>query len=285
MPDLLFHPSDRALSLIRRIGARRSLPHALILSGGSERIAAAYYAACAFECTAGQKPCLSCSACRKVLNGIHPDVTIVQDTEHAEISAETVRAVRTDAFIRPNEGARKVYLFEDCSLLNEKDQNILLKIVEEGPSYAAFLFCTENTASLLQTIRSRCIELKLPAAVDSAEEESTKAQELCQLIAQGSVSARTAFFTKLENEKPSREQIAAFLEQTRARFADALFSLYGASAEASSPQSTALLTSRLTKSQILGTIELLETYRNHCNYNVGIGPLLGGLTVELEEIL
>ena len=47
----------------------------------------------------------------------------------------------------------------------------------------------------------------------------------------------------------------------------------------------AVLGSRLTKAQILGTIELLETYRNHCEYNVGVGPLLGGLAVELEEIL
>ena len=36
------------------------------------------------------------------------------------------------------------------------------KVVEEGPPYAAFLFCAKNSASVLPTLRSRCVELKLP---------------------------------------------------------------------------------------------------------------------------
>ena len=46
-----------------------------------------------------------------------------------------------------------------------------------------------------------------------------------------------------------------------------------------------LLASRLTKAKILGTIDLLQTYRDHCSYNVGVGPTLGGFAVELEETL
>ena len=32
-------------------------------------------------------------------------------------------------------------------------------------------------------------------------------------------------------------------------------------------------------------IDLLQTYRDHCSYNVGVGPTLGGFAVELEETL
>ena len=253
---------------LRAAASRGALSHALILSGAGDRNAAAHYAAAALECTGTDKPCLACAHCRKVLADIHPDVLTVRDDEHAELSVDVIRGVRTDAFIRPNEGACKVYIFPDCTRLNEKDQNVLLKTVEEGPPYAAFLFCAENASVLLPTIRSRCVEVKLPP-VGIVGEDDERTRELLRLIAEGRAAARAAF------------------EGTRVILADALCTLCGAPpAEPRDEQALrAVLGSRLTKAQILGTIELLETYRNHCEYNVGVGPLLGGLAVELEEIL
>ena len=71
-----------------------------------------------------------CEGCRKVLSGIHPDVITVRDDQHKNISVDVVRQIRSDAYIRPNEGERKVYIFPDCALLTDQDQNVLLKIVE-----------------------------------------------------------------------------------------------------------------------------------------------------------
>ena len=79
-----------------------------------------------------------------MLEDIHPDVVTVQDDGHKELPVELVRQLRQDVYIRPNDGARKVYIFADCGQLNQRDQNVLLKIVEEGPAYAAFLFCAET---------------------------------------------------------------------------------------------------------------------------------------------
>ena len=195
--------------------------------------------------------------------------------------------MRSDAFIRPNEGTCKVYIFPDCTVLNEKDQNVLLKTVEEGPSYAAFVFCAENASVLLPTIRSRCVECKLPPDGVAVGEDDERTRELIRLLAGGSAAARSAFLLRLETAKAAREELAALFEGARVILADALCTLCGA--PPSKPRDAAalhtILTSRLTKPQILGTIELLETYRDHCNYNVGVGPLLGGLAVELEEIL
>ena len=134
------------------------------LPGRGDRLAAARFAAAALECTGQDKPCGVCPACRKVLSDIHPDVTAVRDEAHKNIAVDVVRGIRADAYIQPNEGLRKVYIFPDCALLTEQDQNVLLKIVEEGPPYAAFLFCAENPSQVLQTLRSRCVELKLPPA-------------------------------------------------------------------------------------------------------------------------
>ena len=283
--DLTVFAQTNTAQRLREAAARGTLSHALIFSGPGERTAAARYAAAAMECTAGgERPCLACPDCRKVIRGIHPDVVFVRDEEHAEISVDVVRRARADAFIRPNEGARKIYIFEDCSLLTEKDQNVLLKTVEEGPAYAAFFFCTENAAALLQTIRSRCVEVKTAPVQQDEGAGLPQAIELARVIAAGSAARRAAFFVSLEREKIKRDALGALFEQTRLLFSAALLSLYGEAPAENEREIAALISKSLTKSQILGTIDLLRAYRSHCTYNVGTGAALGGFAVELEEL-
>lgn len=283
--DLTVFAQTNTAQRLREAAARGTLSHALIFSGPGERTAAARYAAAAMECTAGgERPCLACPDCRKVIRDIHPDVVFVRDEEHAEISVDVVRRARADAFIRPNEGARKIYIFEDCSLLTEKDQNVLLKTVEEGPAYAAFFFCTENAAALLQTIRSRCVEVKTAPVQQGEGADLPQAVELARVIAAGSAARRAAFFVSLEREKIKRDALGALFEQTRLLFSAALLSLYGEAPAENEREIAALISKSLTKPQILGTIDLLRTYRSHCTYNVGTGAALGGFAVELEEL-
>lgn len=283
--DLTVFAQTNTAQRLREAAARGTLSHALIFSGPGERTAAARYAAAAMECTAGgERPCLACPDCRKVIRDIHPDVVFVRDEEHAEISVDVVRRARADAFIRPNEGARKIYIFEDCSLLTEKDQNVLLKTVEEGPAYAAFFFCTENAAALLQTIRSRCVEVKTAPVQQGEGADLPQAIELARVIAAGNAAGRAAFFVSLEREKIKRDALGALFEQTRLLFSAALLSLYGEAPAENEREIAALISKSLTKSQILGTIDLLRAYRSHCTYNVGTGAALGGFAVELEEL-
>ena len=276
--DLLDFSKTNTAARLRAAAARGALSHALIFSGSGARTDAARYAAAAMECTGAQKPCLSCPACRKVMQDIHPDVSFVRDSEHKELSVDTVRAMRADAFIRPNEGARKIYIFEDCTVLTEKDQNVLLKLVEEGPPYAAFFFCAENPASLLQTIRSRCVEVKLSPVSGGESEIDERALELARRIAKGTRASRAAFCAKLETGKITRDELSSLFEQMR-------LGSYGIAVPEAEREIAGLLASRLTKAKILGTIDLLRDYRDHCSYNVGVGPTLGGFAVELEELL
>ena len=144
----------------------RGLSHAYILSGpaGSGRHTLARLLARAMLCTAprGKRPCGRCAPCRKVEEGIHPDVkTISGPGEGKPVSVDQVRALRSDAYIRPNEGERKVYLLEGADQMNPSAQNAMLKLLEEGPPYAAFLLLAENGAALLPTVRSRCEALEL----------------------------------------------------------------------------------------------------------------------------
>ena len=198
----------------------------------------------------------------------------VQDPDHKNIAVDVVRAIRADAYIRPNEGARKVYVFPDCALLTEQDQNVLLKVVEEGPPYAAFLFCAENAAVVLQTLRSRCVELKLHPAEEGGGEEIQAAEALCRCLAE-----------RLEKKRITREDLAALLERGRALCAAALLLQYGGKPAEDCRETAPILAKNLTKTQIMRTIELLQKYRGECTYNVGTGHVLGALAVELEGIL
>ena len=281
----LFDLQEPAALRIREAATRGTLSHALLLTGSGDRLELARYAAAALECEAdGSRPCGVCRGCRKVEEDIHPDVITVRDDQHKNVAVAVIREMRSDAYIRPNEGRRKVYLFPDCALLTEQDQNVLLKIVEEGPPYAAFLFCAENPSGVLQTLRSRCVELKLRPAADRSDSSET-AEQLCRAIGSRRRGAVMEVAVRLEKKKLEREQVAAMLEQSRALFAAALLSLYGRQPEDLDREIAGFLAKNLTKTQIMSTIEMLEKYHGECAYNVGTGHLLGALAAELEGIL
>ena len=230
------------------------------------------------------RPCGVCPACRKVREDIHPDVITVRDEEHKFIAVDVVREVRKDAYIRPNEGERKVYLFPDCALLTEQDQNVLLKLVEEGPPYAAFLFCAENPAAVLQTLRSRCVELKLQPKAPQGREEDEEGEALCRCLLRRKRGSAAELAVRLEKKKLSRENLSALLERSEALLSQALVLTYGGTAGDGDRALAEELGKRLTKTQLVRTIELMKQYRRECGYNVGPGHVLGALAAELEEL-
>ncbi|MEG0779820.1 MAG: DNA polymerase III subunit delta' [Oscillospiraceae bacterium] len=281
MPEL--HRSEPMDIRLREAATAGTLSHALIFSGVGDRLAAARFAAAALECESdSHRPCGLCEGCRKVAADIHPDVVTVHDSDHKTLPVETVRAVRADAYIRPNEGNRKIYLFDDCTQLDEKGQDILLKIVEEGPPYAAFLFCAENSAALRPTLRSRCVEYRLRPADETAE-DSPLAEELCACLAAKKLPELVAFLTARENSKLTREELGALLACTRERVAAAL--QVQCAVRQPETATVAALAEKLTKTQLIRTLAVLETYGTECEWNVGVGHVLGALAVEWEGIL
>ena len=268
---------------IRAAAQHGRLSHAVILTGEGDKVQAARYIAAAHLCRADSgRPCLQCNACRKVLDRIHPDVTEVQDNERKELPVETIRALRQDAYIRPNEGERKVYLFTDCAQLNERDQNVLLKIVEEGPPYAAFVFCADAVHALLPTIRSRCVELRMDAPPLDAE-EGEAAAELCRVIARREPLALTAHLTALENRRLKREQLLPMVEGAWQISADALLSRCGKPGACG--EAADILRRAFDRRQLQKLTDLFRRYCDECQYNVGVGHVLGALGAELAQTL
>ena len=148
--------------------SNRRLSHCFLITGpvGSGKHTLARLLSAAMQCTQETKPCLQCSQCRKVLDGMHPDIIHVTDSDRKAVSVKIVREACADLYIRPNEGNRKIYLFDQE--LNPQGQNALLKSIEEPPPYGSFLLLTQHAEQMLPTIRSRCVELRLSAAGEFA---------------------------------------------------------------------------------------------------------------------
>ncbi len=270
---------------LRNAAARDALGHAIIFCGEDELVSAALYTACAMQCaSSGVKPCFSCAQCKKVLGGIHPDVTFVRDDEHKEIAADIVRQMRADAFIIPNEGRRKIYIFDDCDRLNPRAQNILLKLVEEGPPYASFLFCARNSSALLPTIRSRCVSFRVGTQTSSAAQENDSgAVTLCRLLAAGKHSDVAAFLFSLEAEKSfTRESLGALCGGAREIVCTALFARCGA---AQADEASTLLMRAFPAKKLAAIADVFVAQERNCTYNVGVGHALGSLAVELEGLV
>lgn len=158
-------------SLLGNESLKQALHHALegrfsqaiLLTGpaGIGKLTAARILTAALLCqSTGDKPCGTCIACRKVNDGVHSDVTLI-DMGDAEIKVDTARSIRSACAVRPGDGDRRVFLIRHAQNMNASAQNALLKLLEEPPSYAFFILMTENAGAILPTILSRCTRFVL----------------------------------------------------------------------------------------------------------------------------
>lgn len=191
-----FLGNETAKEQLSRVFLSGRLPHAYLLTGpaGCGRRTLARLIAAAYQCEgAGDVPCGECSACRKSLAGIHPDIREYgSDGGARSFHLDVIRAIKADVFITPNEGKYKMYLLENAQTMTVQAQNALLKILEEPPSYAVFLLTAESRESMLPTILSRCVTIPLfpvseeetvtalrAAFPDRPEEDLRQAAGLC----------------------------------------------------------------------------------------------------------
>ncbi len=194
------------------------LSHAYLITGGGGDSRAAFTGrlAAAYLCEGDVPPCGRCRACRKVGKGSHPDLSrTAPPPDKAEITVEQIRALRADAYVRPNEGRRKVYVIDPADAMNPAAQNALLKVLEEGPAYVAFLLVSDRPGKLLDTVRSRCELLSLPREdALPGPELLERAERLAGLLLAGDELACAQALVELELSKPKAEELSALLLET-----------------------------------------------------------------------
>ena len=140
--------------------------HAYIIDGpeGIGKKTFAGYIAAALLCEKGieEGPCMVCGSCVKADTHNHPDIIWVEHDKPTVLSIDEIRQQVIDTVdIVPYYGPYKIYIIKDAQLLNDNGQNALLKTLEEPPEYALFFLLTDNYDRLLDTIKSRCMKLRM----------------------------------------------------------------------------------------------------------------------------
>ena len=113
-------------------------------------------------CKEGNKPCLECNDCKRILKDTHPDCICYPLNKEAKIVVSDIDDLTSNASYMPCEGNVKVFLLSGGETMNTASQNKLLKTLEEPCGEVHIFLGTANTESLLSTVKSRCriIEVK-----------------------------------------------------------------------------------------------------------------------------
>ena len=171
-------------------------------------------------CPQNDRPCLCCNACRKVLDGFHPDVFIPEPSKGLKSGILSLRDLRdrylSQMSVKPNEADVKAYIFLDADkLLREDAQNALLKTIEEPPQNLLFIFTVESAKAMLLTVRSRARIIMLRHTFH-ADEDSEKA---ASSIIDGVISLYEYDLLKalnaLNEKQALKNALAVFTEKLR----------------------------------------------------------------------
>ena len=197
--------------------------HAYILNGerGSGKKMLANLFATTLLCESGNsEPCGKCHSCRQAESGNHPDIIRVTHEKPNSISVDDIRTqVNNTVDIKPYQGPYKVYIIPQADMMTPQAQNAILKTIEEPPSYAVFLLLTENAETLLPTINSRCVMLKLRNIKDTLikkylmenlEIPDYKA-DMCTAFAQGNMG-RAIMLANSDHFNEIREEAVQLLK-------------------------------------------------------------------------
>lgn len=297
-------------------------PHALLLEGaaGTGRRTLARQIARAALCRSTEfsaRPCGGCAACQK---SAHPDLTELGGDGTA-LSVDTIRRLREDAFLLPNESAYRVVILAEAQTMTPQAQNALLKILEEPPAHLLFILTCDKRTSLLETIRSRCVCLALsPVEWDLAapvlaarlprvpEEELRRAHslfggcigqvidgvsdgtfrqvlDLVPRMAAAVIAPNELELLRLTGPLEKEKQLTAgVLAGLMLVFRDALVHKYGGStALSTAPEAARQLATRLTGARLTALMEQVEQLQNAQTRNMNNTLLLTRLCACLRQ--
>lgn len=193
------------------------LLHSYVVISGSIQLRTAFADTLAAAMICGEKgdvPCGVCKNCKKAVKGLHPDIIRVSAPEgKKEIPVDTVRAIKAESVIMPNEADSKVFIIESADMMNPSAQNALLKILEEPPRHVRFILTAETPSLLLDTVRSRCAEIRLSSAdTETDEEAASVASDFLIAVKEGDL-ALAQFAYSLE--KLDKAIFSAFIREAK----------------------------------------------------------------------
>ena len=238
-------------------------------------------------------PCGLCSACKKVKNGNHPDLQIIEP-DGASVKIFQTRKMQHFVNLESFEGGRQVVIIHDAHTMQTAAANSLLKILEEPPAGVYFILTAPVGDSLLQTILSRVVWVRLTETAENCSEidadgelQSEMMEKALQLlkILPGDLGTALVFAGSFKDDKKknvtAKKQTVCFLEQLLLCFREMLAAEY-------LPESSLVNDKKVPKvfsaEKALAAANLTEEYIRMAKSNININLLLNVLCIKLQDL-
>ena len=94
----------------------------------------------------------------------HPDLLVIEPEENNKKSFISIEQIRKcSQFFSQTSSMNKwrICILDSIDFIDVSSTNTILKILEEPPSNCLFLIISHNIGMVLDTIKSRCLELRL----------------------------------------------------------------------------------------------------------------------------
>ena len=114
------------------------------------------------------------------------------DNAQGIINTDESRRIASLMAYKSYESDYKISIIWQADRMNAQAANKLLKLIEEPPPLTLFILVTENPDQILPTVRSRCIQVKIPRIRDDELMESLMRQHSLDERAAASVARMAA---------------------------------------------------------------------------------------------
>jgi DNA polymerase-3 subunit delta' len=161
LPEVLRH--TRAVEVLERSLSQNRLAHGILLHGESlQSLEIIVRAIAAYLLETERNPFE------------HPDCFILRPSGKARLikvgkseDNNTMRKLVIDIAKSSNQGGRKVGIVIDADRMNPASANAFLKTLEEPPAGTTLFLLTTRPYDLLDTIRSRCLNFRIPTTLET----------------------------------------------------------------------------------------------------------------------
>lgn len=282
---------EQTRTAVNRFNELNRMPQSIMLTGGNDalQLKCAYELSASVLCSEKNAPCGKCSACKKALSKLHPDITLIQPTDGRKlVSIDDIRTgVIEKLYITPNEADNKVFILTGASDYSVYIQNALLKTIEEPPEDCMFIILCNQRSDMLTTIISRATELFLgetpdgkPKAKDVKADEIAK--KLMHSFANGNEFAMIEASADIGKE---REVFTKTLEKSVLIIRDALADGSGVTAMGGNEEISSLLSVNYSIEGLMKLKSLIDeiSYSNSVNCNIGLTASL--MTSEAGKLI
>ncbi len=94
------------------------------------------------------------------LDNVFPNTIFLSGSEYSNVKISDIRMIKNKLLQTPINNNKRFIIFDDVGLFNTQSLNALLRIIEEPSDYNYFILINNNN-NLIDTLKSRCIEIKI----------------------------------------------------------------------------------------------------------------------------